>query len=287
MPPGGSPPAWAATTAVNTPMQRVAIFEPAEAWRHWLMRELAAAPRRVTHVFDSVQALITALHVEQIDLLLVPFRVHHLDGTGWLQSLRASPGCAPARLIAFVAGDDLRGASLARLAGADQVFRKVIDAPQVAAALHRALGTQGAPTLLPSVSPTPQHSSWAPPLFDPSAFGGGGLPNRLDGRTLVFEFLTTMACHAEAMDQLYSLPPAQAQHALEAFAVAACQAGAWRVAQHAELMVTVLVMGGQLHPALAGAFGALLADTERELAIWLLEGPTPTADPMPRPGGAH
>ena len=284
----GSTAARLADTANCGPVQRVAIFEPADAWRHWLTQVLARLPACVTRAFGSAQALVTALHVEPVDLLLVPFRVRHLDGTGWLQSLRASPAGAQARLVAFVGSDDLRGVSLARMAGADQVFRKVVDARQVAAALHRAMGPELAPAVPRPAWQRPQDPPRVTPLFDSTALvGGEALPDALERRTRVFGFLMTMACHAEALDQLYNLPPAEAQHALEAFAEAASQVGAWRLAQHVDLMVTVLMLGGRLHPGLAGAFAALLADTERELAIWLLEGPTPMVDPMLRPGRAQ
>jgi len=267
--------------------QQVVVFEPADAWRAWLLRALAAQPRNATRVFDSAQALITALHVEHVDLLLVPFRVRDLDGTGWLQALHASPGCAQARVIAGVAPDDVQGASMARLSGAHQVYRKVVDAPHLAAALGQVPGSHVVPHAAPPRWQLLQDMTRAAPLFEPSAIGQGGVPDAQDGRALVFDFLATLACHAEALDQFYSLPPAEAQRTLEAFAEAACLAGAWRVAQHADLMLTVLMVGGRLHPALAGAYAGLLADTERELALWLLEGPAPTAGPVSGPGGAH
>jgi len=251
---------------------RVAIFEPADSWCHWLQQ---AMPAHVdAEVFNSAQALLTALQSERFDVLIVAFRPRDTDGFAWLRALRASPGAADCWLVACVGAGDTPGASLARMAGASEVCCKVVDAHDLAHSLGRRLAPPGSapgparPRLPPAA---------LPPMFDPSTMHEWVSGQVIDEHFVAFTFLGAMVDHVDLLTSLYGMPVALALLPLESFAMAARFAGALRLAQYTELVHAELHAGGQLHPELRGEYVGLIAETGREIATWLLERPARAA----------
>ncbi len=251
---------------------RVAIFEPAESWCHWLQQAVPA--HAVAQVFGSAQALLAALQTERFDVLVVTFRPRDIDGYAWLQALRASPGGAAAWLIACVGAGDVLGTTLARMAGASEVYCKVVDAR----ALAQALATRLQPPAAVSRPPPPRlPPPAAVPLFDPSAMHEWVSGEVIDERFVAFSFIAAMVDHVDLLPGLYGMPVAVVLLPLEAFAMAARFAGALRLADYTDLVQRELHAGGQLHPELQGEYVGLIAETGREIATWLLERPARAA----------
>lgn len=244
---------------------RVAIAEPADVWRHWLQRSVF--PAATTHAYSSAQALLTALEQQRYDLLIVAFRLRGVDGFEWIRLLRGSPSGRAARLIACVGTEDSSGSSLALLAGADEVFCKVAQATALARRLAECVrGPAGHAVARPC-------ALLERPVFNAGA-GSGPNPNRLvDARTLAFDFLDVMVDYASRIEWLYDMPSKLVTHVLQDFADLAGQAGARRLAYYTELMVAQLRAGGRLHSGLRDEYAAMIADTTREMATWLLERP--------------
>lgn len=243
-------------------LQRVAIVEPADAWRHWLER--AVVPAASVHTYSTAQSLITALQSAHYDLLIVAFRMRDLDGYGWTRLLRHSPGGQGACIISCVGADDAGGRSLAMLAGADEVYRKVVDADVLSARIGAHLKASVAHAVVRPCALRRQ------PVFSVEHMRSSTGDNVVDSRILVFDFLDAMVAHAESLGRLYAMtmaPLAQMQQ----FAWTAKRAGALRLAGYTESMVCELRAGGWLHPELRNEYVSLMAETGRELATWLLE----------------
>ena len=252
--------------------RRVAIFEPAESWCHWLQQ--AVPGHAGAQVFASAQALLAALQTERFDLLIVTFRPRDIDGFAWLQALRASPGGAACWLIACIGAGDVLGATLARMAGASEVYCKVVDALAMSQALAARLqppapGLRQPPPRLPPPVPAP--------LFDPAAMHEWVSGQVIDERFVAFSFIAAMVDHVDLLPGLYGMPVAIVLLPLEAFAMAARFAGALRLADYTDLVQRELHAGGQLHPELQGEYVGLIAETGREIATWLLERPARAA----------
>ena len=246
---------------------RVAIFEPADSWCHWLQQALPAHVD--AQVFSSAQALLTALQAERFDLLVVAFRPRDTDGFAWLRALRASPGGAQCWLIACIGAGDVLGASLARLAGASEVYCKVVDAHALAQARGQRL-----PPPVPALGlARPRPPTALAPMFDPSAMHDWVSGQVIDQHFVAFTFLAAMVDHVDLLTSLYGMPVALALLPLESFSMAARFAGALRLAEYTELVYAELHAGGQLHPELRGEYVGVIAETGREIATWLLERP--------------
>ncbi|MDH4393611.1 MAG: hypothetical protein QE285_19580 [Aquabacterium sp.] len=248
---------------------RVAIFEPAESWCQWLQQALPA--QAGAQVFTSAQALLAALQAEQFEILIVAFRPRDTDGFAWLQALRASPGGAGCWLIACIGAGDVQGASLARLAGASEVYCKVVDAHSLAQDLVQRLAV---PEPATSTTRRRLQAPALPALFDPFAMHEWVAGEVIDERFVAFSFLGEMVDHVDLLTSLYGMPAALALLPLEAFAMASQFAGALRLAQYTELVRAELHAGGHLHPELRGEYVGLIGETGREIATWLLERPT-------------
>jgi len=251
-------------------MHSVAILEPAESWRTWLHATAARTPGATVLLYDSGQALLTSLQWVRPDVIVTSLRLPHVDGFSWLRSLRQNVHGSAARLLVTVAATDHGGLSMARLAGADRVFRKVVDSEALRDELERLSGLQEGDLLLRPLQPLlPQVRQ---PLFDRHAVPEPLLGDGLKCRLAVFAFLDELVRHHLDLPALYAMPSALAACALVRFAMSCRRVGALRAAHYSELMLASLRDGG-LQRSLLGECSQVLADTRRDLVAWLLEWP--------------
>ena len=248
--------------AVASP-QHVAVVEPAELWRGWLLKTIPASAKVQVHA--SAQSLLTALQTETLHMLVVPFRLPDLDGYSWMKLLRDSPGGREAKILAGIGASDTHGEALALLAGADQVYRKVVDAPEMTAWLARQTTGCG-------VQPGFTHCDlYQLPLYEPGLTQATRPSEVTAARVTTLDFLCKAMAQIALIQALYGRPCVRTLDRLACFAVAAEVAGALRLACYTQRMQAQLRAGGLLQPALQPEYASLMLATVREVATSLLE----------------
>lgn len=245
--------------------QHVAVVEPAELWRGWLLKTIP--PSAEVQVHGSAQSLLTALQTKTHHMLVVGFRLPDLDGYSWIKLLRNSSGGRDAKILACIGEGDSRGESLALLAGADAVHRKVVGAPAMTEWLHRHLAAPACAEQ-PGLSRCDVHQL---PLYE-SGLTPATMPGaRVAAQVATLDFLCKAMAQIESLQVIYGRPGARTFDRLDSFARAAEVAGAWRVAAYTQRMLAQLRSGGLLQPALRPEYASLMLTTVREVAISLLE----------------
>lgn len=251
------------TATTVAPAQHVAVVEPAELWRGWILKTIPASAKVQVHA--SAQSLLTALQTETLHMLVVPFRLPDLDGYSWMRMLRNSRGGRDAKILAGIGASDTHGEALALLAGADQVYRKVVGAPAMTAWLGRHMAGC-------SVQSGFTHCDlYQLPLYEAGLTHATKPSEVTVARVATLDFLCKATAQIATIQALYGRPCARALERLARFAVAAEVAGALRLACYTQRMQAQLQAGGLLHPALQFEFASLMVATVREVATSLLE----------------
>lgn len=254
-------------------MKRIIVIADRSAfWRRWVPSALAAPAGVEVLVLDSVSAVLAALRLHKVELLIVELRLGEPDGCGgfaWISALRHAVGPAPARVVATISGLDRTGDSLARLAGADLVYRKGQDKVQLRQALS-AWALQVAQPLPGKRSPM---ASWheALPVFEPLSIGMQGRALADQPRRITFEFLAMLKENLQILQRVCATQDRLASLVLSEFASECRVSGALRAGGYAERMAAELAAGQALDPESVLSLFRLLVDTSRAMGLWLLE----------------
>lgn len=243
--------------------RQLVIFEPSAVWRHWLERLALRAPGIDLAFLSSADKLQQSLASIRPDLIVLAYRLPGVDTYSWIGELRRACGAPAYRVVALVSQVDTVGASLARLAGADAVYRKGADEQALGDDLVAWAGSAPRP-----VGPGPGWQE-AVPLFDPLAVVVSE-PAEWQQR-VVYHFLADLPDKIGLLRSLLDAPAWQVVGEIELFAGECRDAGALRACEYAELLAARVRAGRGLPSVLMAEQFRILDQTTREIVEWLLE----------------
>jgi len=244
--------------------RQIAIIEPSAVWRHWIDRIVRPTPDVDLAIFESVRSLWLALGPRPADLVILAYRLPGFDTYAWINDRRRAAGASACRIVALVNHIDMVGASMAKLAGADGVYRRGADEQALRVDLA---AWAGAATVQHDPGPGWQE---AVPLFDPQAVVVSELLE--SRRRVVFNFLDALPRDIELLRSWFGNSGARAADELAAFARYCLQAGAMRAGEYAELLAARVQAGRGLRDELMREQFRILDQTTSEMVAWLLKG---------------
>ena len=245
--------------------RQIAVIEPSAVWRHWIDRVVRPTPDVDLAIFESVRSLWLALGPRPADLVILAYRMPGFDTYAWINDNRRRAASASAcRIVALVNPIDMVGSSMAKLAGADGVYRRGADEQALRVDLA---AWAGAAAVQHDPGPGWQE---AVPLFDPRAVVVSKLLE--SQRRVVFNFLDALPRDIELLRSWFGNSGAHAADELAAFARYCLQAGAMRAGEYAELLAARVQAGRGLRDELMLEQFRILDQTTREMVAWLLKG---------------
>ncbi len=247
--------------------RQIAIIEPSAVWRHWIDRIVRPTPDVDLAIFESVRSLWLALGPRPADLVILSYRLPGFDTYAWINDRRRAASASACRIVALVNHIDMVGASMAKLAGADGVYRRGADEHALRVDLA---AWSGAAVVQHDPGPGWQE---AVPLFDPRAVVVSELLE--SQRRVVFNFLDALPRDIELLRSWFGNSGVRAADELAAFARYCLQAGAMRAGEYAELLAARVQAGRGLRDELMLEQLRILDQTTGEMAAWLLEGYRP------------
>lgn len=247
--------------------RQIAIIEPSAVWRHWIDRIVRPTPDVDLAIFESVRSLWLALGPRPADLVILSYRLPGFDTYAWINDRRRAASASACRIVALVNPIDMVGSSMAKLAGADGVYRRGADEH----ALRVDLAAWSGATVVQH-DPGPGWQE-AVPLFDPRAVVVSELLE--SQRRVVFNFLDALPRDIELLRSWFGNSGVRAADELAAFARYCLQAGAMRAGEYAELLAARVQAGRGLRDELMLEQLRILDQTTGEMAAWLLEGYRP------------
>ena len=247
--------------------RQIVIIEPSAVWRHWIDRIVRPTPDVDLAIFESVRSLWLALGPRPADLVILSYRLPGFDTYAWINDRRRAASASACRIVALVNHIDMVGASMAKLAGADGVYRRGADEHALRVDLA---AWSGAAVVQHDPGPGWQE---AVPLFDPRAVVVSELLE--SQRRVVFNFLDALPRDIELLRSWFGNSGVRAADELAAFARYCLQAGAMRAGEYAELLAARVQAGRGLRDELMLEQLRILDQTTGEMAAWLLEGYRP------------
>jgi len=203
-------------------MPELFIAESSIQWQTWVRGHLPADQGLVTRCFSQGADLAAALTRRPPSALVLDVRLAGWDPFTWVTALRAGPWRRPLPLLLLAQPHDDSAASLARLAGAEAVFRKGVDGDALRAALQRVF--TGRVWLVP-----PRAAQQPPAAFQPPALGSLSVDARAG--QVVNDFLGTLPVNVRLLAELPGWVPELAGAALTEMAAECQAAGALAAAQ--------------------------------------------------------
>lgn len=195
-------------------MMELFIAESSVRWQAWVQCHMPSNKDLVAHCFTHGSQLAAALVQRQPAALVLDMRLPGMEPYTWISALRAGPWVRPLPLLLLVQRDDTRAGSLARLAGAHDIFRKGIDGDALRTTLQRVL-----PGKVWLVPPRTAHQSLT--VFEPPAQGGAQVGQPAE--QVVGDFLEALPVNIRLLAELPHCEPALANTVFTELA-AECQA---------------------------------------------------------------
>ena len=195
-------------------MHELFIADSSTRWQAWVQCHLPTGKELVTRCFTQAAQLAAALVRQQPAALVLDMRLAGMEPYTWITTLRAGPWQRPLPLLLLVHPDDAPAMSLARLAGANEIFRKGNDGAALCAALQRAI--PGKVWLVPQRAERQTSVAFEPPAQ-------GNLAVSLPAERVVGDFLAALPVNMRLLAELPNFEPSLAHTVLSELA-AECQA---------------------------------------------------------------
>ncbi len=247
--------------------RNIAIVDHSPAWQRWLERAVPDRSDLNLTSFDSPKALLRSFRLCEVDLLIVAYRLHDIDGFSWISALRETVGSSQARIIALVSRDDEVGRSMAVLAGANVAYRKGIDGDLLRQDMLRWVGSDAIP------QPHGKADGQAAlPLFDPRSFEGPEQAELPRQRCVVLGFLERLNSKLSLLRLACMGQDGRAVQILGEFAHECRAVGALRACERTEGIRQELLAGATQPGDVVVDYFDILVRTARAMAEWSLKG---------------